>query len=278
MALSIISAKNFSINIVILDRPTPLGAQEYDLMGPVLDSKFISFIGIWTLPMEYAMTMGELAMMFNDEMNIHCPGLHVVKNIIADGQDPRSALNYENARWLLPSPNLPTLLSSFLYNGMVIFEALLNVSLGRGTTIPFEVLGAPFIDNMKLITAINTKIQSNAILIKLFAGIRIVPIYFIPSTDIFTGIQCSGIHLIPIHPESFYANQSLPISLTLLSALLDIYTPAELRVSVSGLNIRFGNDLVYQQLLNKVPVTDIINGWQTDINNFKVRRSKYLLY
>jgi uncharacterized protein YbbC (DUF1343 family) len=257
MALSLISAKNFSVSMVVLDRPTPLGAHDYDLQGPVLDPKFITFIGIWTIPMAYAMTMGELAMMFNEEMNIKHTGLHVVKNLISEGEDPRSSLTYENARWLLPSPNLPTLLSSFLYNGMVIFEALGKVSLGRGTTIPFEVLGAPNIDNMKLISAVNAKIQSDAKLIQLFEGIRIVPIYFIPSTDVFTGIQCAGIHIIPIHPQSFAVNQSLPVALTLLSAFLDLYTPADLGISVSGLNIRFGTDLVYQQLLNKVPVTNI---------------------
>jgi len=278
MAMSLISAKNFSVSMVVLDRPTPLGAHEEDLQGPVLNPKFISFIGIWTLPLEYGMTIGELAMMFNDEMNIHHTGLHVIKNVVTGGDDPRAALTYQNARWLLPSPNLPTLLSSFLYNGMVIFEALGNVSLGRGTTIPFEVLGAPYFDNMKLISAVNAKIQSNAILTKLFAGIRIVPIFFIPSTDVFTGIQCAGIHLIPIHPESFMANQSLPISITILSVLLDLYTPAQMEISVSGLNIRFGTDLVYQQLLQKMPVTDIIASWQPEIDNFKVRRSKYLLY
>jgi uncharacterized protein YbbC (DUF1343 family) len=278
MADSIKSAKNFSVDMVVLDRPTPLGAHDTDLQGPVLNSKFITFIGIWTIPLEYAMTMGELAMMFNDEMNIKHAGLHVVKNVVSKGEDPRSALTYENARWLLPSPNLPTLLSSLLYNGMVIFEALGKVSLGRGTTTPFEVLGAPYIDNVKLISAVNAKIRTDGRLIKLFEGIRIVPIYFIPSTDVFTGVQCSGIHLIPIHPESFAVNQSLPISLTLLSAFLDLYTPAELGISVPGLNIRFGNDVVYQQLLNKVPVTDIIDGWQTEIDSFKVRRIKYLLY
>jgi uncharacterized protein YbbC (DUF1343 family) len=74
MALSIISAKNYSVSIVILDRPSPLGVHDTDLQGPVLEPKYITFIGVWTLPMEYAMTMGELAMMFNDEMNIKHTG------------------------------------------------------------------------------------------------------------------------------------------------------------------------------------------------------------
>jgi len=230
------------------------------------------------LPMQHAMTMGELALLFNDEMNINHKELHVIKNAFSEGEDARNALTYENARWILPSPNIPTLLTSLLYPGMVLFEALAQVSLGRGTTIPFQILGAPFFDNVKVMTALKSKIQSDARLGKLFDGIRIVPIYFVPATDIHTGKECNGIHLIIIHPESFNSNQSLPIALTLLSSLLDVYSPAELGVSNQGMNIRIGNDKVFPQLVNKVPVMDIVDGWQSDTDQFFLRRKKYLLY
>jgi len=278
MALSLKAAKELGVSMVILDRVNPIGAHDDGVQGPLLDPKYISFIGIWTLTMQHAMTMGELALLFNTEMNINHSELHVIKNVYSTGDDPREALTYANARWILPSPNIPTLLTSLLYPGMVLFEALGQVSLGRGTTVPFQVYGAPFFDNVKVINVLQSKIKSDARLDKLFEGIRIVPIYFIPSSDIHTGKECNGVHLIAIHPESFNTNQSLPIALTLLSSLLDVYSPDDLGVSIQGINIRIGNDRVFPQLVNKVPVMDIVDGWKNDTDQFQLQRKKYLLY
>ena len=82
--------------------------------------------------MQHAMTMGELAQMFNVEMNIFNPNLKVIKLVVTNNSNPRDSLTYNNARWLLPSPNLPTLYTSMVYPGFVIFEAFNSISLGRG--------------------------------------------------------------------------------------------------------------------------------------------------
>jgi uncharacterized protein YbbC (DUF1343 family) len=117
--------------------------------------KFKTFIGPWNIPVQHAMTIGELSQMFNTEMNIHHPNLTVIKLLYPPDAFPRDPQNYNNARWcvkefvccdfsnfiklacflfirLLPSPNLPTLLSGFLYPGAVMVEAFFKVSLGRG--------------------------------------------------------------------------------------------------------------------------------------------------
>jgi len=224
------------------------------------------------------MTMGELAQLFNIEMNINHKNLHVIKLVFNKNENARLPFTYENARWLLPSPNLPTLLSSLYYPGTVIFEALDNVSLGRGTTVPFQVLGAPYFDNLKIITNVKQKIASDQRIAKYFNGIKLIPIYFIPQASIHVGKQCVGVQLVAIHPEAFNSTQSLPFSLTLLSALLDLYSPQQLGISAQGMNIHFGNDKVYQALLKKVSVPDIVEEWKSEINSFKLRRAKYLIY
>jgi uncharacterized protein YbbC (DUF1343 family) len=272
------AAKDFNLPIVILDRVNPIGARDTDVQGPILHLKYQTFIGIWTLPMTHAMTFGELAHLFNAEMNISHTQLHVIKLVVNKAEDPRQPRTYQNARWLLPSPNLPTLLSSLFYPGMVIFEALANVSLGRGTTIPFHLLGAPYFDNRKLVTNINMRIANDTRVASYFNGVKIIPTYFIPHTSIHVGKQCAGIQLVATSPESFEAKQSVPIAITLLSALLDLYDPSTLGVSVAGFNIRFGTDKTYQDILSKKSVPDIIQGWEADLNTFQARRHKYLLY
>ena len=193
-------------------------------------------------------------------------------------EDVRAALTNENARWLLPSPNLPTLFSSKLYPGTVVFEALGKVSLGRGTTVPFQVLGAPYFENVKIIANLQRKIESDSRIAEYFAGIKIIPIYFIPTASIHTGKQCAGIQLVATSPDRFNASQSLPMAVTILSSLLDLYTPDTLGVSISGMNIRFGRNETYTQILNKTSAPTVVESWKQGLNDWLVRRRKHLLY
>lgn len=278
LARSLKSTKNLSVEFVVLDRVNPIGAHDDDVQGPILDPRYFSGIGVWNVTMQHAMTMGELAFLFNEEMDIHHPGLHVIKNVYSQNENPRDPLTYENARWILPSPNIPTLLTSFFYPGMVLFEALGNVSLGRGTTTPFFVIGAPFINNLKIISDLRKKIQSDPSLEKIFEDIRIIPIFFVPTTDIHTGDECSGIHLISVRPEKFSAKNAIPVALTILQTLLDNYSVEILGLRSAEFRIRIGNDQVLQQLLAKVPIMKIMESFSSDIQNFQERRKKYLLY
>lgn len=135
------------IPVVVLDRPNPLGCA---VEGPILDLDYASFVGLWKLPVRHGKTIGELAKVFRAERFPDCE-LYVME---MEGYDPRMWFDETGLPWVMPSPNMPTLDTATVYPGMCLFEAT-NVSEGRGTTRPFELFGAPFIDAKKLCKYLN---------------------------------------------------------------------------------------------------------------------------
>jgi uncharacterized protein YbbC (DUF1343 family) len=285
MAACLKAAQNASVPFVILDRSNPIGARDSDIQGPVLKPDYKSFIGVWTIPMQHAMSMGELARMFNTEMGINHDALYVIKITQAnptqrspDGVPvTRKPLAFENARWVPPSPNLPTLTSSWLYPGMVLFEATQLISLGRGTTTPFQVIGAPFINPEQLIADIN-ELKSDAIVSGYFEHVHVIPVYFIPQTSPYLNKQCAGIRLILTHPTLYDPTKSLPIAITILSALLKQFPIEQLGLDRVYMQELMGTDDLYAQLMNKMSVPEIEKSWEPLLLDFKNRRVKYLLY
>jgi uncharacterized protein YbbC (DUF1343 family) len=274
MAYCLRAAANNSLPFVVVDRVNPTGASQNDIDGPVLDLKFKSFIGIWNIALRHGMTIGELALMFNTEMNINHPKLHVLK-IQGDYSKRLPIDSYENTAWLPTSPNLPTLESAFLYPGIVMYEAMRNVSLGRGTATPFQIIGAPFMDPYKLLNYIyNTLLPLNPEMKNYLDGVVLVPAFWIPSTDIHAGEQCAGIRILVLDRSKM---RPIALSLTLIRAMLDIYPVKQLQFQASSFNIIMGYD-AYTEMLAKVPIENMIKSWQSDLNNFYNRRSKYLLY
>ena len=136
-----------NIPVVVLDRPNPLGNT---VEGPTLDLGYTSFVGLWKLPIRHGKTIGELAKQFREECFPKCE-LYVMDMI---GYDPKMWFDETGLPWVMPSPNMPTLDTAIVYPGMCLFEAT-NVSEGRGTTRPFEIFGAPFIDAPKLCKYLN---------------------------------------------------------------------------------------------------------------------------
>lgn len=135
------------IPVIVLDRPNPLGCA---VEGPVLDTDYASFVGLWKLPVRHGKTIGELARIFREERFPECE-LYVME---MEGYDSRMWFDETGLPWVMPSPNMPTLDTATVYPGMCLFEAT-NVSEGRGTTRPFELFGAPFIDAPKLCRYLN---------------------------------------------------------------------------------------------------------------------------
>lgn len=144
------------IPVVVLDRPNPLGCA---VEGPILDLDYASFVGLWKLPVRHGKTIGELAKVFQAERFPDCE-LYVME---MEGYDPQMWFDETGLPWVMPSPNMPTLDTATVYPGMCLFEAT-NVSEGRGTTRPFEIFGAPFIDAKKLCKYLN--------------GLRLPGVYF----------------------------------------------------------------------------------------------------
>eukprot|EP01080_Neovahlkampfia_damariscottae_P006162 gene6162-10169_t len=253
--------------VVVLDRPNPIGG---DVQGNILEMKHTSFIGIWKLPMKHGMTMGELLLLFNKEMKINHNNVHVVKNQF---YDRKPVSQYKKYGWILPSPNLPNFETTLLYPGTVIFESAWNVSLGRGTTIPFSVFGAPYVDAYALLNRVDFY-QEKKEYKKYFKGIKIIPTYFTPSSSYHKGSQCSGVAIIITEKEKI--THPIELGYTLFKAFMDLYKN-RMDIKERSFKILTGTDKIFD-LLPIAEVPDIEKLYQKDIEDFKKRRREFLLY
>ncbi len=165
------------IPVVILDRPNPLGGEIIE--GPILESGYESFVGLATIPMRHALTIGELALWANDELQI---GANLTVVPMTGWRRPMLFPDTERA-WTPPSPNMPRFKSALFYPGQVLLEGT-NLSEGRGTTIPFELVGAPFIDPHRLSCELNALLHP---------GVVFRPVRFVPTFDKWHGQSCGGV-------------------------------------------------------------------------------------
>ena len=185
MKLCIEACSEAGIPVYILDRPNPIGKLPLD--GPVLKKEFFTFVGGAQIPLCHRMTIGEMSMWIREKYYPSCE-LHVIwmKNWHRSSLLPETGLP-----WVLPSPNLPGLKSVMVYPGTVLIEGL-NLSEGRGTTIPFELFGAPFIDAEKL----KRNLESRKIPSCVF---RVHG--FIPAFNKYCGVVCNGLQIHVLDPE-----------------------------------------------------------------------------
>lgn len=272
LAKSLQVAAQYGLEFAVIDRLNPIGASDDRVDGPVLQRDFESFIGIWTIPLQHGMTMGELATMFNDEMGIHHENLHIMKVRGVYGQRlPMDS--YALTAWLPPSPNLPSLEAAFLYPGTVLFESLSNVSLGRGTATPFQIVGAPFMNPYAVLNRLNELVEKEPQLAQYMEGVTLVPAFWIPSADVHKGVQCAGVRILVTERSDI---KPIQLSLIIMRTLMDLY-PNDVKFSASGFNIRMGYDAA-PQMLNKTPLPQIFAQWKADLVKFMDRRAKYIIY
>lgn len=186
MAYAMMAAAENNIEFVVFDRPNPLGST---IEGSLLDINYRSFVGYYDIPQRYGLTIGELALLFNEYYGIQA------KLTVVPMEDYKRDSYFDDYKlpWLAPSPNLPTLNSVFAYAGTCIFEGT-NVSEGRGTTRPFQLIGAPFVDAEDLtekVRALNVP------------GILVRPAYFVPSFSKHQGETCRGIEIFITDRKAF---------------------------------------------------------------------------
>jgi uncharacterized protein YbbC (DUF1343 family) len=191
MAYSMIACSEQNKEFVVFDRPNPINGVDVD--GNLLDIEYRSFIGYYPIVQRHGLTIGELANFFNKEFEINCK-LNVVP---MDGWDRRKYMDELDIPWVAPSPNFPTVNTGVCYNATCIFEGT-NISEGRGTTTPFEVVGAPFIDPYLIADKMNElNIQ----------GVVFRPTYFTPSFSKHEKTLCGGVqvhitnrgYFLPVH-------------------------------------------------------------------------------
>ncbi|NWF52964.1 MAG: DUF1343 domain-containing protein [Nitrospirae bacterium] len=191
-------------SIVILDRPNPIGGQKIE--GPVLETSFASFVGQRPLPIRHGMTIGEIGRYFQDKFY---PSLDLYITPIKSWK--RNMWFHDTGLpWVMPSPNMPTLDTAIVYPGMCLLEGT-NLSEGRGTTKPFEIFGAPFIEPDKLVRHLK--------LYKL-SGIIFRPMYFQPTFNKYTGKVCGGAQLHVTDRERF---KPFKTGVAIIKAVHDLY-------------------------------------------------------
>lgn len=249
------AAKNH-VAFFVLDRPDPIGGDVIE--GPMLDRDRTSFVGYFPMPVRYAMTMGELARMFNAENKIGAD-LHVVamKNWMRSETYDQTGL-----RWIAPSPNLRTVNEAFQYPGMEILQAA-GVSVGRGTDVPFEILGAPWIRGGELAAALNAR---------KIPGVSFAPAQFTPTEAPYKGQACEGV---TITLTSEAELRSMLTGMTIADVLHRMY-PEQFHVDkMMGL---LGSQKTVERMERGDAPAEIVAVWAGELEQFREMRAKYLLY
>jgi uncharacterized protein YbbC (DUF1343 family)/CubicO group peptidase (beta-lactamase class C family) len=244
------------IEVIVLDRPNPVTGSY--VQGPVADAGHERFVGYWTVPVRHGMTMGELAKMFNAERNINAK-LTVVP---MEGWQRGDWFDSTGLAWVNPSPNLRSLTEAMLYPGVALIEYT-NVSVGRGTDTPFEVVGAPWIDSRELAAYLNTRG---------IAGVRFVPVTFTPAAAVYSGQKCEGVNLVLTERNALDAPE---LGIELATALQKLY-PANFKIGrVAEL---LGNQAAFDGLMAGEDPRRIAQDWLEELQKFEVMRQKYLIY
>jgi len=256
MALCMEEAAKRRIAFFVLDRPDPVGGEVVE--GPVLDADKTSFTAYFRLPVRYALTIGELAQLFNQENNIQCD-LHVIAM-----KNWRRNYFYEETglRWLPPSPNLRTLKGSVLYPGLEILQNG-GVSVGRGTEAPFEEFGAPWMHGEDVAARLNERH---------LAGVRFVAADFIPVAGLYAAERCGGVAIRVLDKRVV---RSMTMGIEIASILRQLYPG---HFDVQKMLFLVGNDRTIRQLQDGIPATEIVKSWDADLKTFEPMRRKYLLY
>lgn len=255
MGLAMESAAKLGLKFFVLDRVNPIGGIVVD--GPVHKGTS-TFTAFHTIPVIHGMTVGELAKMFNDERNLNCD-LTVIK---VEGWKRSMWFDETGLPWTNPSPNMRSLTEAALYPGVGLLETT-ALSVGRGTGTPFEVIGAPYIDDIKLAAELN-RVG--------LPGVRFVPVRFTPTASVFKDRECGGVQIIL---TDRYTCRVLDIGLVIAQKLHQLY-PKEFDLE------KFVNLLTHRPTLEAVragkSLSEIRDLWTTDLADFIKRRAKVLLY
>lgn len=264
MAYAMEAAQENGIEFIVLDRPNPLGGQKVE--GPVLDPAYASFVGNYPIPLRHGMTVGELAKLFNEEFDIGAD-LTVVE---MNGWKRNMYFHDTPLQFVLPSPNMPTFETALVYPGAALIEGT-NLSEGRGTTKPFELIGAPFVNSTELAQALN---DLN------LTGVTFRAASFTPTFSKHSGKLSHGIQ---IHVTNKQAYRPVETGLHIVKTLHDMYPNdfhfgAENSAGVSFFDNLMGNGWVREAIENGDSVQSIMKRWEDDLKEFEKLRRDYLIY
>lgn len=261
------SAKRFGKRIVILDRPNPLGGEV--LEGTVLEASAVSFVGQFPTPMRHGLSAGESALFFNRNIGAE------LEVISMDNWDPKQVWNHFGRHWVPSSPNLPTIDPVHVYPGTVIFEGT-NLSEGRGTTLPFQLLGAPYILDSELFVQRIVELLGGDV-----PGVHLRPTSFQPTFHKWAGVECRGLHIHVINPNQI---RSFSLALAVLQAAKELggsefqwkQPPYEYDLETLPIKLILGSHKAPEMFGSKFSVADSF--WSKGIEEYAKQVEPVLLY
>ncbi len=267
MALVMKSCRDAGKPVVVLDRPNPIGGILTE--GPVLDLNYRSFVGLHPIPVRHGMTIGEIALCIKS----YIPGLEL---FVVSMRGWKRRMWFEDTRlpWVLPSPNMPTVETATVYPGMCLLEGT-NLSEGRGTTRPFEIFGAPFIDSDSLIRRLSEF---------RLPGVIFRPLSYLPTFQKYAGTVCVGAQIHVTEKEKF---RPFKTGIAVIKAVFELYgkdfswksPPYEYEERLLPFDILAGTDRVRNDIEKGLDLKEMEEWWDEELRTFnKGARKSCLLY
>jgi uncharacterized protein YbbC (DUF1343 family) len=261
------AAAKFGKRIIVCDRPNPISGQA--VAGNVLEAEFASFVGQFPIPVRHGMTVGELGRMFRDHFRIECE----LELVAMSGWERADWFDETDAPWVLPSPNMPTVDTATVFPATVLLEGT-QISEGRGTTRPFEIIGAPYINSQEFANALNA--------IGL-AGVYFRPNGFQPTFQKHAGKNCGGVQIHVLDRNDF---DSAKCGVAVVKTAYDLYKddfrwkdpPYEYEFDRNPFDIITGTNVLRAQIEAGVELDAIEQAWMPKLEAFKALRREFLLY
>ena len=261
------AAKRFGKKVIVCDRPNPINGVAVE--GNLLEPEFASFVGQFPIPTRHGMTAGELARMFNERWGIGCE-LEVVK---MDGWSREFWFDQTGLWWVQPSPNIPTLDSATVFPGTVHLEGT-RMSEGRGTTRPFEIIGAPYVKASEFARRLNSYG---------LPGVNFRPSNFLPTFQKHAGTVCGGVQIHVVEREQF---EPVKTGVAILRVCMDLYAddfrwkepPYEYVFDQNPFDVIAGTDELRKALESGDSLEKIADSWKQNEAAFESERAPFLLY
>jgi uncharacterized protein YbbC (DUF1343 family) len=267
MANCLGAARANGLKVVVCDRPNPIGGLGVE--GPMLVEGFESFVGMYPIPMRHGMTIAELAKLFNEGFGIGAD----LEVVAMDGWRRDMYFDATGVPWVLPSPNIPTLDTAVVYPGTVLFEGT-NISEGRGTTRPFEILGAPWIDAEAFAGAMN-RLE--------LPGVRFRPAVFEPTFHKHAKTACGGCQIHVTSRERFRPVETGVALLAMFHATDRARfawrePPYEYEADRLPIDILAGSSALREGIENGASAREVARSWMAGVSAFACVRDRFLLY
>ncbi len=267
MANAMKACAKFGKKMFVLDRPNPIGGLSVE--GNLLEKGHESFVGQFPIPMRHGLTVGELAKLFNEEFNIKCE----LEVITMNNWKREDFYDETDAPWVMPSPNMPTVDTTVVFPSTVYFEGT-QVSEGRGTTRPFEIVGAPYIGSKEYADALS-KFE--------LPGVIFRPVNFIPTFQKYFKQGCGGIFLHITERDLF---EPVITGLAMIKTIFELYPsdfrwkdmPYEYEFDRNPFDVIAGTTKIREMIEKGKSINEIKLYWKNDVRDFNDLREKYFLY